>query len=95
MTDPLVLYIAGWGRSGSTLLERLLAEVDGVTLLGEVVHLWERGVREDELCACGTAFSGCPFWSEVGRVPRGLKPSESDYRDDVAMARRVDGAPLR
>lgn len=65
--DPLVLYIAGWGRSGSTLLERLLAEVDGVTLLGEVVHLWERGVRRNELCACGHPFADCPFWSEVGR----------------------------
>ena len=33
-------------------------------------------------------------WSEVGRVPRGLRLSASDYRDDVAMARRVDGTPL-
>ncbi len=33
-------------------------------------------------------------WSEVGRVPRGLRLSGTDYRDDVAMARRVDGAPL-
>ncbi|WP_101525551.1 sulfotransferase [Nocardioides houyundeii] len=66
--DPLVLYIAGWGRSGSTLAERLLAEIDGVTLLGEVVHLWERGVREDQLCACQCPFHQCPFWSEVGRL---------------------------
>lgn len=65
--DPLVLYIAGWGRSGSTLLERLLAEIDGVTLLGEVVHLWERGVRNNELCACGAAFADCTFWSQVGQ----------------------------
>ncbi|WP_110180502.1 sulfotransferase [Nocardioides solisilvae] len=64
--DPVVLYLAGWGRSGSTLLERLLGELDGVTLLGEVVHLWERGLREDQLCACGAAFSACPFWTEVG-----------------------------
>ena len=33
-------------------------------------------------------------WTEVGRVPRGLRLSATDYRDDVAMARRVDGAPL-
>lgn len=71
MTDPLVLYLAGWGRSGSTLLERLLGEVDGVALLGEVVHLWERGVRRDELCACGQPFSRCGFWSRVGQVAFG------------------------
>ena len=34
-------------------------------------------------------------WTEVGRLPRGLKLTETDYRDDVAMARRVDGLPLR
>ena len=33
-------------------------------------------------------------WTEVGRVPRGLRLSASDYRDDVTMARRVDGTPL-
>ncbi|MGO4597836.1 GNAT family N-acetyltransferase [Terrabacter sp. 2RAF25] len=34
-------------------------------------------------------------WTEVGRVPRGLRLGPTDYRDDVAMARRVDGGPLR
>jgi GNAT superfamily N-acetyltransferase len=40
-------------------------------------------------------FYGRAGWTEVGRVPRGLKLSETDYRDDVAMVRRVDGGPLR
>lgn len=39
-------------------------------------------------------FYGRAGWTEVGRVPRGLKLTDTDYRDDVAMARRVDGAPL-
>lgn len=34
-------------------------------------------------------------WTEVGRVPRGLRLDATDYRDDVAMARRVDDRPLR
>ncbi|CAG7606978.1 hypothetical protein LEUCIP111803_00977 [Leucobacter soli] len=66
-----VLFIGGWGRSGSTLLECLLSELDGVTVLGEVVHLWERGLREGERCACGSPFPECPFWSEVGDVAFG------------------------
>lgn len=61
-----VLFIGGWGRSGSTLLECLVAESGGVTVLGEVVHLWERGVRLNERCACGAEFNDCPFWREVG-----------------------------
>lgn len=66
MRPPTVLVVVGSGRSGSTLLERALGEVPGVAALGEVVHIWERGVRGDELCACSRRFSDCPFWSEVG-----------------------------
>lgn len=65
-TRPTVLYIGGWGRSGSTLLECLLAESPGAVALGEVVHLWERGLRDDQLCACGEGFHACPFWKEIG-----------------------------
>lgn len=65
-TSPTVLYVGGWGRSGSTLLERVLSQSAGTLALGEVVHLWERGVRLNQLCACGTPFHDCPFWSRVG-----------------------------
>jgi len=65
--SPTVLLISGSGRSGSTLFERALGDVPGVTALGETVHLWERGLRDDELCGCGEPFSHCPFWSEVGK----------------------------
>lgn len=61
-----VLYIGGVGRSGTTVLERALGELPGFTVLGEVVHLWQRGLVEDELCGCGAPFSGCPFWTAVG-----------------------------
>ena len=61
-----VLYVGGLGRSGSTLLERAIAQVDGVACVGEVVHLWERGLRDNELCGCGTPFLHCDFWSRVG-----------------------------
>ncbi|HWB36481.1 MAG TPA: sulfotransferase [Rugosimonospora sp.] len=61
-----VLFIGGLGRSGTTLLERLLGELPGVTPLGEVVHLWRRDVQHDERCACGRPFSRCPFWTAVG-----------------------------
>ncbi|MGH9297924.1 MAG: sulfotransferase [Acidimicrobiales bacterium] len=61
-----VLYIGGAGRSGSTLLELMLAAEPDVTALGEVVHLWRRGIEQDELCSCREHFSACPFWGEVG-----------------------------
>ncbi|MFC5177997.1 sulfotransferase family protein [Nocardioides taihuensis] len=64
---PRVLVVLGSGRSGSTLLEAALGDVPGVEALGEVVHLPERALRDDELCACGLAFSDCPFWVAVGK----------------------------
>lgn len=66
-----VLYLAGMGRSGSTLLERAAAQIPGVVGVGELVFLWERGIRNDERCGCGVPFSQCAFWSEVGRVAFG------------------------
>jgi Sulfotransferase domain len=63
-----VIYLGGLGRSGSTLLERLLGELPGVSALGEVVHMWQRGVAENERCGCGEAFGACGVWSQVGKA---------------------------
>lgn len=62
-----VLYVGGMGRSGSTLLERALSQLSGVCGLGEVVYLWERGIRNNERCGCGAPFHDCPFWLQVGQ----------------------------
>jgi hypothetical protein len=61
-----VLFLGGFGRSGTTLVERLLGELPGVCALGEVVHLWQRDIRDDERCGCGARFSACTFWKRVG-----------------------------
>lgn len=59
-------YLGGLGRSGTTLLARLLGALPGVCSVGEIVHLWERGVAADERCGCGKAFHDCEFWTAVG-----------------------------
>jgi hypothetical protein len=67
-----VLYIAGCGRSGSTILDNILGQLDGFVSVGEIRYLWQRGVIDDRLCGCGEPFSGCPFWTgvmaEVGAI---------------------------
>ena len=60
-----LIYIGGYGRSGSTLLDRMLGQLDDVCAVGELRHIWERGLVEDQLCGCGTPFWQCPFWSLV------------------------------
>jgi hypothetical protein len=62
-----VIFVGGLGRSGTTLLERMLGELPGVCPLGEVVHLWRRDLCDDERCGCGQPFSGCEFWQRVGQ----------------------------
>ena len=62
-----VLYLGGLGRSGTTLVERLLGELPNVCALGEVVHLWQRDIVDDERCGCGESFSRCAFWTAVGK----------------------------
>lgn len=60
-----VLYVAGSGRSGSTLLARILGEADGFFAAGELRYVWQRGLVEDRLCGCGARFGDCPFWRRV------------------------------
>jgi hypothetical protein len=62
-----VLYIGGLGRSGSTLLDRMLGQIPGNFSAGEIRDLWHRGIQENLLCGCGLPFSECPFWTEVGQ----------------------------
>ena len=68
---PRIAFVGGFGRSGSTLLERMLNEVPGISAVGEAVHLWQRGLRDDELCGCGEQFSRCPHWRAVGEAAFG------------------------
>jgi hypothetical protein len=65
-SEPTVLYIAGSGRSGSTLLERMLGSLPGFINVGELNDLFRRVLKYDERCGCGLVFSACPFWTAVG-----------------------------
>lgn len=63
--DVKVLSVAGYGRSGSTLLDRVLGRIDGVFSAGELRHIWLEGFVENRRCGCGEPFRSCPFWNEV------------------------------
>lgn len=90
-TPFTILYIAGSGRSGSTLLEQLLAEVDGTCPVGELRMVWRRGVEHDHRCGCGQPFSACPFWQEV--VARGFgEMAASEAREIQELADSVERA---
>ena len=74
-----MIFIAGSGRSGTTLLERRLAGAFGFLPVGEFVYFGERALIRDELCSCGAPVSGCVFWSSV------LGAASADERREVGV----------
>ncbi len=69
-----VLYIGGYGRSGSTLLMRMIGNASGVAVVGELAHIWRRGYLENQLCGCGVPFRTCDFWAAVSDIAFGCDP---------------------
>lgn len=61
-----VAFIAATGRSGSTLVSRVLGAVPGVCSVGELCWLWNYGLLRNRTCGCGRPFLDCPFWGAVG-----------------------------
>jgi hypothetical protein len=61
-----VIYIGGSGRSGSTLLARIIGQIPGYVSLGEIREIWRAGLGENQACGCGADFAQCPFWRRVG-----------------------------
>ena len=81
-----VLYFAGSGRSGTTVVSNILGQLPGAFAAGELRYLWQRGVEQDHLCGCGEPFSACPVWTAVmARVRAGGE------RDEPAIGRRLLG----
>lgn len=60
-----VLYIAGTGRNGSTLLGNILGSISGFIHIGELMYFFDRGILENWECGCGAPFDKCPFWKKI------------------------------
>ncbi len=84
-----VLFLAAFGRSGSTLLDRIFGRIDGFVSVGEIRQLWWRGLVEGQLCGCGEPVPDCPFWREVIRDAFGPFTADDAWRIS-ALARKVD-----
>jgi sulfotransferase family protein len=82
-----VLYLAGWGRSGSTILEAVLNQVPRLVGGGELKFVWRRGLIENRRCSCGTPFRDCPFWTDVLAGAFGGVPEDRLADLDAASAR--------
>jgi len=84
-----VLYIAGAGRSGSTLLEIILGNLPGFFSVGEIRFFWQNLGIPDLRCGCGTALDACPVWQAV-REGLSHRLDPDDQRHLAELARRFD-----
>jgi len=85
-----VIYIAGYGRSGSTLLDIALGQHRAVLGAGEVTalarHVWDN----DEYCACRATVRSCHLWKEV--VEHWRAGEDSKFMPQFRMAQeRIEG----
>lgn len=78
-----VVYIAGWGRSGSTLLDNILGQLDGFFPAGELADIWQTGFIGNHPCGCGSPFHECRVWKNVIQTAFG----EFDAIDPLRMNR--------
>lgn len=60
-----VLYIAGAGRSGGTLLGKMLGEHSEMLYVGELRETWTPILTTERLCGCGRRVMDCVFWKQV------------------------------
>ena len=88
-TQPIrVVYIAGYGRSGTTVLDVALGQHPAVIGSGEIAELTRHVWRENEYCACGQPVHDCDFWSPVLRQwsegqPSSLMPLYEDCQKKI------------
>lgn len=59
-----IIYIMGYGRSGSTLLDTLLNQHDKAYSVGALNNIYQ-WIIEKQVCACGDSLERCKFWKEV------------------------------
>jgi SAM-dependent methyltransferase len=63
--DVKVLFLAGKGRSGGTLLASLLGQIPGFFNAGELNRLWDSGLEHNRRCGCGRPVQECETWVPV------------------------------
>lgn len=85
-----VIFIAGTGRCGSTLLDSTLASIPGVFSAGEFRFLWKRGILENRLCGTGEPFAKNETWNRIVEKLYGAeKHSKSLYFERMEADLRI------
>jgi hypothetical protein len=60
-----IIYIAGDGRSGSTLLDSVLNNAEDSLSIGEFSRFWTRYLEGKSYCGCDDNIRKCNLWSKI------------------------------
>jgi hypothetical protein len=76
-----VVYIQGYGRSGSTLLDTILHQEKNSYSVGALNNIFKWST-EGQLCACGMELCQCDFWSQIDQI-KNVDLSEVNHYQDL------------
>jgi sulfotransferase family protein len=74
-----ILYIAGWGRSGTTIVDNILNSYKNVFSTGELFYLWHRGLLIGRKCGCGVPFRRCTTWQNILSLAFGDRAPDPEH----------------
>mgnify|MGYP000398042229 CR=1 FL=1 len=65
MKKRTIIYISGEGHSGTTLLDIILGSQKNAFSSGELGFFAQKGIKNNEYCACSNTVPDCEVWSQV------------------------------
>lgn len=89
-----VIYIAGLGHSGSTVLDMSLGTLPGVVGLGELKTLLDDQSRDrhyTSVCSCGNRATDCIIWQEVPQLLEGKRDDPEKIDAIIALLQQKYG----
>lgn len=97
-----IIYVAGYGRSGSTLMDMMLGSHPGVFGAGEMSTICRHVWPNDEYCACHNRVQACSLWSGImaewqagGADPAAHARLQQKIEPVIAPTRSLKGAAAR
>src|SRR3982751_3117232 len=84
MGKKKIVYIAGYSRSGSTILDIVLGSQQNVFGTGELAYLFDDWLLTERKCTCGEAYNCCDFWRNF-QLPAGI-----NFNKAIEIIRRVE-----
>ncbi|MDF1571404.1 MAG: hypothetical protein P1P82_07305 [Bacteroidales bacterium] len=92
-----IIYIAGLGHSGSTLLDMSLGTLPGVIGLGELKTILDDRTRSNHytsFCSCGKKAAECEIWSRVPDLFSGISSRVERIEAIHALLEKSYGRPI-